>query len=59
MPKPDFQPRVKSDSILSNVLHPILPDADEEHVSVAKINKWVSLADAALGTPDVSGRKRA
>jgi len=38
-------------------LIPILPE-DEEHVSVARINKWVSLADAALAT-FVPSRKRA
>ena len=38
-------------------LHPVLPDAEEEHASVARINKWVSLADAALGTESVPKRK--
>ena len=26
-----------------------LPDLDEESLSVAKINKWITLADIALG----------
>jgi len=27
----------------------MLPDLDEESLSVAKINKWITLADIALG----------
>jgi hypothetical protein len=30
------------------ILRPILPDADEEHASVAAINKWTALGDIAL-----------
>jgi len=59
MPKPDLQPNVKGESIPSKIVDPILPDADEDHASVAKINKWVSLADAALGANDFPGRKGA
>jgi len=44
-------------SSMYSPLIPILPE-DEEHVSVARINKWVSLADAALAT-FVPSRKRA
>jgi len=47
VPPPDHSPLV-----------PLLPDTDEEHASVAKINRWVSLADAVLGISPQT-RKRA
>jgi len=58
MPKRDATETPKASVPLPHYpLHPILPDADEEHASVAKINKWVSLADAALGiSPQTSKR---
>jgi len=38
-------------------LVPLMPDADEEHASVARINKWVSLAAVALGVAPPTRKK--
>jgi hypothetical protein len=46
MPTRRDQPEDKE--TLALIQKPILPDADEEHASVVKINKWVALGDAAL-----------
>jgi hypothetical protein len=43
-PKPDDGKSAPDD--LSALM---LPDLDEESLSVAKINKWITLADIALG----------
>ena len=51
----------QSDQRMDSSLPPVasvLPDADEEHASLALVNKWVGLADAALKQQQKS-RKRA
>jgi len=50
MPERDQQPEADGESaqVLPDPLHPVLPDANEEHPSVEQINKWISLADSAL-----------
>ena len=58
MPKRD-QPDPVGDAaqVHSGSLHPLLPDAEEEHASVARINTWVSLADVALGATPATRKK--
>jgi hypothetical protein len=46
MPKRKEQPQDQERT--GPIQRPILPDADEEHASVAVMNKWVALGDAAL-----------
>lgn len=36
-------------SVSDDLAGPPFPDRDEESSSVAKINKWIALADIALG----------
>ena len=67
MPKISQMPkRIKKQNDHGKVQHipptsSILPDADEEHasVSIIKINRWVSLGDAALNSEHPRTRKRA
>ena len=60
MPKRDQQqgPSSEAAPVYPGPLHPVLPHADEEHASLAAIDKWVSLADVALGVAP-STRKKA
>jgi len=45
MPKRKEQSKGKEETPLQRR---VLPDSDEERASVSTINKWISLADAAL-----------
>jgi len=45
MPKRKEQSKGKEETPLQR---PVLPDSNEERASISTINKWISLADAAL-----------
>jgi len=45
---PKLKEQLPDKEKVAPIQRPVLPDADEEHASVAKINKWIALGDVAL-----------